>query len=212
MLDKENKNKYQIKKEKDRLIFRTAFFKAEKTSVLHTGVYTKEFASILFASAICITAYMFIEFSGVALRAIRYVVLVLILMISFLIARKYIFKEKYLEVIFDKSNKTVNIIRRGIITKKLEKISFENITSVDLGNKRFVPENIDGIDFVQKISAQHGSPVPGLGDVEEFITLSLSLTDGSERMIFAAKIDVGRVDGEPEIPVNEIRSFLGNQA
>jgi hypothetical protein len=37
------------------------------------------------------------------------------------------------------------------------------------------------------------------------------LTDGSERIIFAAKINGGRVDGEPEIPVKEIRSFLENK-
>ena len=69
-------------------------------------------------------------------------------------------------------------------------------------------ENIDGIQFVQRISAQHGSAMPELTDVEEFITLSLKLTDGSERIIYAGKIDGGKIDGEPSIPLNEIRSFL----
>ena len=50
--------------------------------------------------------------------------------------------------------------------------------------------------------------MPGLSETEEFITLSLRLTDGTERMIFAAKIESGKVDGEPEIPLREIKEFL----
>ncbi len=64
------------------------------------------------------------------------------------------------------------------------------------------------IKFVQKISAQHGSAMPELSEEEEFITLSFSLADGSDRVIYAGKIDGGKVDGEPSIPVNEIRNFL----
>ena len=194
---------YQLKTENNKLIFRTSSFKAEKSSVLHPGVYTREFSSTLFASAVCILAYMSTGLPGIKLAIVRYIILIFIFVIVFLAAIKYIFKERYLEVDFDRSDKSVNIVRPGIIGKKIEKIDFEDIKSVDLGNKKFVPENIDGIKFVQKISAQHGSAMPGLSDTEEFITLSIMLKDGSEKIIYA-----GKVDEEPEIPVNEIRSFL----
>lgn len=194
---------YQLKTENNKLVFRTSSFRAEKTSVLHPGVYTREFTSILFASAVCILAYMFTGLPGSKSAIVRYIILIFIFVAAFIIAIKYIFKERYLEVDFDRSDKSVNIVRPGIIRKKIEKISFEEIKSVDLGNKKFVPENIDGIRFVQKISAQHGTAMPGLSEIEEFITLSLNLKDGSERIIYA-----GKVDEEPEIPVNEIRSFL----
>ncbi|GBD95861.1 MAG TPA: hypothetical protein ENG83_00640 [Nitrospirae bacterium] len=194
---------YQLKTENNRLIFRTSSFKAEKSSVLHPGVYTREFSSTLFASAVCILAYMSTGLPGIKPAIVRYIILIFIFVIALLAAIKYIFKERYLEVDFDRSDKSVNIVRPGIIGKKIEKIHFDDIKSVDLGNKKFVPENIDGIKFVQKISAQHGSAMPGLGDTEEFITLSLKLKDGSEKIIYA-----GKVDEEPEIPVNEIRSFL----
>ncbi|TNF53219.1 hypothetical protein EP227_06240 [bacterium] len=80
----------------------------------------------------------------------------------------------------------------------------DQISSIEVGSVKYVPENIDGIDFVQKISLQHGSPVPGLGDEEEYITLLLNLADGSERIIYA-----GRSEEEPELPITEMRNFLG---
>ncbi len=207
MIDsKTDKNKkYCLKTEKDKLIFKTALFKAEKTSVLPSGVYTREFSSILFASAVCIFAYMLTDSMNRELLVIRYIILVFVLIAAFLGSKKLIFKERFLEVNFDKSNKTANIIQSGILTKKIEKIPFANIKSVDIESKKFVPENIDGINFVQRISLQHGSAVPGLGDVEEYITLSLRLTDASERIIYA-----GKIEEEPEIPLKAIRSFLEN--
>ncbi|HDH01423.1 MAG TPA: hypothetical protein ENG80_06415 [Nitrospirae bacterium] len=80
----------------------------------------------------------------------------------------------------------------------------DSISSVVAGSKKFVPENIDGIRFVEKISAQHGSFVPGLGDEEEYVTLSLKLSDGTERIIYAV-----RTDDEPDIPLKQIQRFLG---
>ena len=195
--------KYLLENKNNKLMFRTSSFKAEKTSVLHSGVYTKEFASMLFASGICLLVYMVTGLLSGKSAIIRYLILIIIFIVSFLGSGKYIFRESYLEAYFDNSDKTVEIIRHGLITRKREKIPFAKIKSVDLGTKEFVPENIDGIKFVQKISAQHGSAVPHLGDVEEFIILSLNLNDGSGRTIFA-----GRSDEEPEIPLNEIRNYL----
>ena len=205
MPDEENKNNYQIIREKDRLVFTTPFFKAERASVLHGGVYTREFSSMLLASAVCMIAYMFM-LSVIYLALIRYIVLVFIFVIAFLGANRFIFKKKHLEAIFDRSVKTVKITRPGMITKDVEEIPFARIGSVEPGSKRFVPENIDGINFVRKISLQHGSDIPGLGDEEEFITLSLKLTDGSERTIYA-----GKTDEDPAIPINEIKNFIINK-
>lgn len=192
----------------DRLVFSTSSFRAEKTSVLHSGVYTREFSSMLFASAVAVFVHMAISSIDINTAVYRYLIIIFLFVVSFLGANKFIFKEKHIEVILDKSEKTAIITRYGIIIKKTEKIPFSNIKSVELGSKKFVPENIDGIEFVQRISAQHGSAMPELTDVEEFITLSLKLTDGSERIIYAGKIDGGKVNGEPSVPLNEIKSFL----
>ena len=198
---------YQLEMEGTKLIFKTSSFKAERTSVLHSGVYTKEFSSMLFASSAGLAAYML---TGGRPPLIRYALLIIIFAAAFLGAGKYIFKEKELQVVFDKKDKTVFMLQSGLIIKKREKIPFSSIRSVDMGSRQFVPENIDGINFVQKISAQHGSVVPGLGEVDEFITLSLRLTDGSERIIYAARTSLAEVDSRPDVPAREIRNFLEN--
>jgi hypothetical protein len=202
-----NNKKYQIKTEKDKLIFTTTSFKAEKESVLHKGIYSKEFASMLFASAICVFAYMFIAFISNEIVFIHILIIIFVFIFAFLGSRKFLFNEKYIEVVFNKSNNTVSITRPGVIKKSTEKIPLDNIRSVDVGSKKFIPENIDGIKFVEKISLQHGSFIPGLGDVEEFITLLLRLTDGSERIIYA-----GRIEEEPDIPVEKIKDFLATDS
>ncbi len=199
---------YQLQRVNNTLIFRTSSFKAEKTSVLHSGVYTREFASMMLASGLCITTYMVFDFLSTVTAIVRYMTLILIFVAVFLGANKFIFKEHYLEAVFSRPDKMITIIRSGLLFKKSEKIPFSNVQSVDAGSTQYVPENLDGIDFVQKISAQHGSAVPGLSETEEFVTLSLRLTDGSEIILYAAKIHSGKVDGEPDIPLTEIKNFL----
>lgn len=171
--------------------------------MLHTGVYTKEFASMLFASALSFFAYFIIRPVTRSMIFVRYISIITIFVIIFLGARKYIFRESYLKAEFDENDKTVEIVRSGFITKKTEKIPFGDISSVEIGSRKFVPQNIDGIKFVQRISLQHGSAIPGLDEEEEYVTLSLNLTDGTERIIYS-----GRIEEEPELPVNEIRNIL----
>lgn len=199
---------YQLMLDNDRLIFRTSSFKAEKTSVLHTGVYTKEFSSMLTASFVSALAYIVADSAIEEVKIAAYVAAFASFVAVFLASRKFIFRDAYLEVDFSSTKRTVLIRNPGIIRRRTEELPFDMIHSVEIGSKKFVPENIDGIDFVQKISAQHGSAVPGLSETEEFITLRLILTDGTERTIYAARLNGGRINGEPDIPVNEIRRFL----
>ena len=201
-------NKYEMYTDNNTLTFKTTSYRAEKTSVLHSGVYTKEFSSMLSASAASVLAYMVMDHMIEELKTARYFITIALFVTVFLGSRKFVFKDRYLVVNFNREKKTVTLIRNGILQSKTEKLSFDSIRSVEIGSRKFIPENIDGIDFVQKISAQHGSAVPGLSETEEFITLRLILTDGSERTIYAAKLNSGKVNGEPNIPVNEIRRFL----
>lgn len=199
---------YQMYTENDRLIFRTSSYRAEKTSVLHAGVYTKEFSSMLSASGAGILAYLVINNLNGELKAAGYFLAFALFVAVFLGSRKYIFKDSFLEVVFNRKSRTVRIVRPALMGKKTEQLPFESIRSVEIGSRTFLPENTDGIDFVQKISAQHGSAVPELSEPEEFITLSLKLKDHSERVVYAVKVHGGKINGEPELPVKEIRNFL----
>ncbi len=194
---------YQIHREGNRLSFSTSSYRAEKSSVLHKGIYSKEFSAMLLASAACIVVYMATAFMPVKSVYLNIPILVFTFIISFFLSRSFLFRESVLTLVLDKSSKTARITRPGILGKKTERIALDSITSVEVGARNFTSDNIDGIKFVQKISLQHGSAVPGLGDAEEFITLSLKLSDGSERLIYA-----GNIDKEPELPVKEIASFL----
>jgi hypothetical protein len=198
----EQNSSYELNIVDNILTFTTASFKAEKTSVLPSGVYSKEFSSMMLASALCTFVYMFTDF--INSTALRSAIFLLFFILFFFGTRKYIFYDKKLKVKFNNNANTVLITRPGIILSKTEELPFSKIRSVEIGNKIFTPDNPDGVAFVEKISAQHGSFVPGLGDEEEFVTLSLKLYDGTERVIFA-----GHVEDEPEIPLIKIRAHLG---
>jgi hypothetical protein len=200
---------YTLTHDKERLIFMTSSYRAEKESVLHRGIYSRELASMLSSASITGAIYIFIAFNY-SVNIFHYLALLIIFILAFIGLRETIFKEKELKVIFDKSSSTATLIWPGILFKRTETFSFDDVESVRIGSKRIIPENIDGIEFVERISRQHGSAVPGLGEEAEFVTLNLQLKDGSERLIYAQKIE-GRVNGEPDIPINEIRSFLNAQ-
>jgi hypothetical protein len=203
-------DKYELHTDNDRLIFRTSSFRAEKTSVLNTGVYTKEFSSMLAASAAVALAYMVMNSFFEKSKTITYIVTLVSFVAVFLGSRKFIFRDTFLEADFNRKKRIVSIRRPGVLYSKTEELPFDAIRTIAIGSKKFIPENLDGIDFVQKISAQHGSAVPGLSETEEFVTLSLILTDGSERTIYAAKLNGGKINGEPDIPVDKIRNFLNS--
>jgi hypothetical protein len=202
MKDTEQKSRYELNLLDTTLTFTTSSYKVEKSSVLHAGVYSKEFSSMLLASALCITIYMFTDITDSII--IRSVIFLFLFVIFFYGSREYVFYERRLKVEFDNDRGTVRITRPGIFFTKTEQIPAANIRNVEIGSRKFTPDNPDGVAFVEKISAQHGSYVPGLGEEEEFVTLSLMLSDGSERIIFA-----GHVEDEPEIPLNKIKSYLG---
>lgn len=182
----------------------TSRYKAEKSSVLHAGVYTNEFASMMLASASAVLAYLLTNDLRSEVRFVRHLLIVVLFIAVFLGSRKSVFREKYLRVIFHHRDKIVEIRRPRIIFSSAEKLPFSEIVSVDIGSRKFVPENMDAVKFVEKISLQHGSAMPGLGQVEEYVTLSLRLRDDSVRTIYA-----GKIDEEPSLPVKEIREFLG---
>ena len=202
MKDIEQNSRYELIIMDNTLTFITASFKAETTSVLHSGVYSKEFSSMLLASGLCVLVYMYADF--IESTVIRSAILILFFIVFFYGSRTYVFYDKKMEVTFDNNDGVVRIKRPGFIFRKTETIPVSTVSSVEMGSRKFTPDNPDGVAFVEKISAQHGSFIPGLGEEEEFVTLSLMLTDGTDRLIFA-----GHIDDEPEIPLGKIRSHLG---
>ncbi|TNF53218.1 hypothetical protein EP227_06235 [bacterium] len=109
---------YHITIGEDRLSFITSSFQAEKESVLPKGVYSKEFSAMLCASAVCILAYLIISFTVNLITAIHIIILTGIFITSFLFSRKLLFREKFLEVVFNRSDNLAYIRHPGMLKKK----------------------------------------------------------------------------------------------
>jgi len=197
---------YRLSIEGERLIFTTFSYKAEKEGVLHKGIYSRELASMLSSVTITGGLYVYIAFHY-TMDTLYYILLIIVFILIFIGLRESIFKERALSLTLDRAKGMATIVWPKALWKRTEAIPLDQIESVEVGSKRIVPENIDGIEFVERISRQHGSAVPGLAEEVEFVTLGLRLKDGSERLIYAQKIS-GRIGEEPDIPLMQIREFL----
>jgi hypothetical protein len=196
---------YKIETEDGKLTFITSSYRADKGSVLHKDIYNHEMASMMTGVIICGVLYVVIAFNS-EVMIVHYIALVVLFMLLFVLLRKAVFKERHLILILDKKSDTASISTPGFISKKIENIPLSNIDDLEVGSLSIFPEDRDAAKFVEKISRQHGSVVPGLADEAEFVTLSLRLNDGTDRMIYAQRI---LNNMEPDIPLNRIKAFIG---
>jgi len=175
---------YSLSKDESRLVFRTANFIAERGSVLHSGIYNREFSSWLASFTFAGIAYFFLVMS-LGEQAVLYAVFMVLFIGTFLIFRKYVFRERFLETVIDRAEETAVIIRHGIRKKVLETIPIADITGLWIDTRKTEVVNRDGVEFVKKISAQHHTVIPGFGEETVFYSLRLRRADSTERTIFA---------------------------
>lgn len=201
MIEKEN-SAYILAQDAERLVFRTTRFVADKGSVLHSGIYNREFSSVLASFALAGIAYFLLVMSF-GKDTVFYAVFMLLFIGTFPLFRTYVFREQYLEAVFDRTAATVKMCRAGIRSKVLLNKPLESIGGIWIDAKKTEVVNRDGVAFVEKISAQHGTVIPGFGEEKTFYTLRLRFTDGMEQTLFAdsSMQDVIAVH-------DEIKSFL----
>ena len=195
---------YTLNKDDSRLVFSTSSYRADKGSVLHKGIYNHEFASMMASVIICGSVYVVIAFND-EIVIVHYLSLILLFVILFAALRKFVFRERMLELIIDKETETVSISIPSIVSDNKEDVLLSDIESVEAGSTSIFPEDRDAAKFVEKISRQHGSVVPGLADEAEFITLSLKLTDGTDRLIYAQRLFDNE---EADLPLYEINRYI----
>jgi len=175
---------YSLSKDNARLVFRTANFTAGQGSVLHSGVYNREFSSWLAAFTLAGIAYFFLVMSF-GKRTVMYAVFMVLFIGTFPLFRKYVFREQFLETVIDRASAKIVITRQGIRKKILEKVPLADITGLWIDTQKTEVKNRDGVEFVQKISAQHNAAIPGFGEETTFYSLKLKYADGQERVVFA---------------------------
>lgn len=178
-----NKN-YTIRKEKDKLIFATPAYKAGPDSVLHSGIYNREFSSALASAAMAGIAYVLVAMNTDN-TVVRSLAFLLVFTGGFPFFRKFVFKEGRLEVVFDTASGEAKIYTSWI-TKRLKKtISIKNIKDISIESRKYEVENPDAVRFVKHISLQHGAVIPGFGEEKVLFLLKLHLSGGSEKIIYA---------------------------
>jgi hypothetical protein len=195
-------NKYRTEKTGDILIFKTAYFSAERGSVLHSGIYNRDFASAL--SSLCVAGLVYlVVVMNLKKGILPHVVFLVVFAAGFLFLRGFVFKERYMETVLDRAAGRAEIYMVGITKKKKDSVAIKDINNVLIERRKSAVENPDGVEFVQKISSQHGMAIPGFGEEKIFFLLKLKLSDGTDRLIFA--------DGDMQGVIkahNEIKAFL----
>ncbi len=159
-----------------RLIFKTTSFRAEKGSVLHSGIYSRELSSTFIAFGISLSYVVTVAFLH-HLAVIHYIISGLLFVISFPVIRTYLFRESYLETLVDKGSGRVTITNKRPIGAKTIERSLDELRDIRERHISFKPENPDGIAFVEKIALQHGTVIPGFGQTEHFHTVELIFPD-----------------------------------
>lgn len=166
------------------MIFTTAYHSQDAGSVLHSGIYNREFSSMLASMAAAVVSYPLITFfsrEGIALYGALFIVAVL----TFPLFRKYVFRGKTLKAVFDLSLRRAEFFQVGLTTKKTGSVPIDRISRLMIEKKTPEIRNPDGVEFVKKISLQHGSVIPGFGDETPFFLLKLGLSDCADRVLYS---------------------------
>jgi hypothetical protein len=175
---------YKVSVTGDVLVFSTPLFSAEPESVLHKGIYNKDFLSVLSSLSVAglVYALLMLNFR----RTIFFhVVFAVIFIGGYPLFRMLVFKDRALYAFFDRGRGLTEISVTGLIRKATESFPLSAVKNVLIETKKIEVENPDAVEFVEKISAQHGTVIPGFGEEKTFYMLKLKLADGSDRMIYS---------------------------
>lgn len=175
---------YSLQKTGDILVFRTANFSSGRGSVLNSGIYSRELASALAALTLGGVAY-----AAAALNwktgALPHAVFLVVFSGGFFLLRTFIFREGYLETVFDRSRGYIEIFFSGVTKKKRKNIPLRALKNILIERENTPVVNPDGARFVEKISSQHGMPIPGFDEEKVMFLLKLVTEDGADLLIYA---------------------------
>ena len=175
---------YTLARDDSIFVFRTTRFVTDKGSVLHSGIYNREFSSVLASFAFAGAVY-FVLVKNFGEKTFFYLVFTVLFIGTFPLFVRFVFRERWLETVLDKHTGTA-VLSLGRMRKKvLDNLPLTSITGLRIDTKKAEVVNRDGVEFIEKISAMHGTVIPGFGDEAVFYSLKLQLTDGTDRTVFA---------------------------
>ena len=178
-----NRN-YTIRKGENTLIFTTPAFRTELDSVLHSGIYNREFAAVLTSAVVAGLASLLAAMKSDS-ALLRSLVFLLILAGGFPLFRKYVFREVLREVVFNSARGEALLSTSRTGKRAKETIPLHSIKDVSIETQKRKVGNADAVEFIEKISLQHGTVIPGFGRESVLFLLKLYLNDGTERIVYA---------------------------
>lgn len=167
------------------LEFRTTSFRAEKGSVLHSGIYNRETASMLAAGA-CLAIPGFFFASVLKLTVIHSAGVLLLFVATFLFFRTFVFPEAVLRVTMDRGDKMVTILSRGAVRSRKLQFPLSELEGIREDYMEIVPENPDGVRVVKNIALQHGTVIPGFGEAAVLYTVVLDFRNEAGLAVFSS--------------------------
>lgn len=185
------------------LSFRTASFRAEVGSALHSGIYNRELVASLAAGAIVVACAIAAVVKGVDIKPAYYIGVVAVFALLTFMFRIYVFYEEYLELTIDRDNGVIEIIIKQLTRTHIKK-QLSDITGVMKGITLIAPENPDGINVVKNISLQHGMVIPGFGETKEYHSVNLEFGELDTIAIFNTE-----EQDEAEAVSQVINKFVG---
>ncbi|MEE9524227.1 MAG: hypothetical protein V3V59_05675, partial [Thermodesulfovibrionales bacterium] len=147
---------FNIEKENGIIRLTTTSFRADRGSVLHSGIFNKELASS-FVAAVVASAFLILVVLFSDLGILHYLIAAIIFVIIFPLSRIYVFKEHRLETVLNKDSGTISITLSGPLGKKKIEGPLGAVRDISVDHIRIEPENPDGIKIVKKIALQHGT-------------------------------------------------------
>lgn len=201
----DNRSTYQLEIKDNKLTFGTSSFISEGGSILHRGIYNRELASALAASVVSGGLFVFLS-ARTGNKILLYMMPILVFSVAFIFFRTVIFKESYLEAVFDKDSGQVSlVIKRPFRTLK-SNFSMGSLSDIGLRHEEIEPENPDGIAVVEKVALQHGTVIPGFGEKRVFYYLELSFEPDRKTTIF-----VTEERDKALMVADKIKGFLGRR-
>ncbi len=193
----DGKREYTINIKNSKLVFRTSSYRAEKGSMLHSGIYNREFTSSIVAGAVLMAIALAATLGGMKITPVHYVFAGALFIALFILFRVYVFFESYLQAVIDKSRGELSIYIKGVISRKF-RAPLSELTGIRKGYTVIAPENVDGIRVVEKIALQHGMVIPGFGEVKQYHTVNFEFRNGETPMVFSSE-DAAQVEEALEI-------------
>ncbi len=173
---------YSLQVSEDRVVLRTTSFRAERASVLHSGIYSRELAASLLSGAV-VVLFLFLVALWHRPTVGHFIIAALAFAVLVPVTRYYIFREPELITVFDPGADVVRITLRAPLKRHSVVKTMSRLKGMKVVHHRFEVENPDGVEFVKKIALQHGQVMPDFGKPQQLYSLVLEFEDGTYEIL-----------------------------